>query len=161
MNNNSDPLGNLFFLFRLSVIILSVLYVIYEYVVNGSAVLREAWKYDNYGAPFLISIFLFGVFGVMIILKIQRRVAKKRLQAPSWYSNPFSIYQPFQIYHMGSLALMVIGSTHIIMAFIKYGILSDNGVLMSLIGIGTRIGIGLAASGLRSDYEESSRHSRC
>lgn len=161
MNNNSGPLGSLFFMFRLSVIILSVLYVIYEYVVNGNAALREEWKYDDYGAPFLIFILLFSVFGVMIILKIQRRVAKVPLQAPSWHSNPFSISQPFQIYHIGSLALMIVGLTHIIMALIKYGILSDYGVFMSLVGIGTRVGIGLAASGLKADYEGDSRHFRC
>jgi hypothetical protein len=66
---------------------------------------------ENISFPWLLGLLLFGIFGMLFVVGIQRinpRTAK-RWRYPSWSANPFQLREPLQFFHMGGSFFLASG----------------------------------------------------
>ncbi len=148
--------GTFYFWLRLLLLGASASYIGYEYYSGDALILKKQWSPELSNIYCLGAMFLFSVFGSMIVVTIQAKSNKESLTISSWFENPFSLSQPFQFYHMAAWLFLTGGVVHLCATYLKYGVISDYGLMMFIVGVGVRLGAAISAGRLEHRFEDES-----
>lgn len=145
--------GTFFFWLRLFLLGASASYIGYEYYSGNALSLKKQWNPDLSSIYYLGAMFLFSIFGSMIVVITQAKANKGPLTRSSWFENPFSLSQPFQFYHMAAWLFLTGGVVHLCATYLKYDVISGYGLMMFIVGVGVRLGTAISAGRLGHRFE--------
>ena len=148
-----------FFWFRLLLLGASASYIGYEYYSANALSLKKQWSPELSNIYYLGAMFLFSIFGSMIVVITQAKANKGPLTRSSWFENPFSLSQPFQFYHMAAWLFLTGGVVHLCATYLKYDVISGYGLMMFIVGVGVRLGTAISAGRLGHRFEDGSSRS--
>ena len=137
-----------YFWLRLLLLGANASYIGYEYYSYNVLSLRKQWSPEFSNIYYLGAMFLFSVFGSMIVVIIQAKAKKGQLTRSSWFENPFSFSQPFQFYHMVAWLFLTGGAVHLYAAYLKYDVINGYGLVMFIVGVGVRLGVVISVGSL-------------
>lgn len=109
----------------------------------------------------LLSVFGFGVFGMLFVVGIQRINPRSApiWRYPSWFINPFLLSEPLQFFHLGGYFFLVIGAGSVLRQLFLGQDLGLSILFMPAFGAGILSGVYACTFVYRGKMQRLTHHS--